>query len=135
MMPTIAATSAPEPIDDADQEQLAEFLSQGIDRRELRSWSSHAVDDRRDLHGLTAAEASVEVGRFIENSRHRQHRCICIVHGRGLHSKEQVAVLRTRVRELLRTDPFACSPIPTRRRMTAERAPSTCCCGGAEAES
>jgi DNA-nicking Smr family endonuclease len=63
----------------------------------------YAADDRRDLHGMTAADACASVGRFIENSRHRRYRCICIVHGRGLHSEGQESILRTRVREYLRS--------------------------------
>jgi Smr domain len=47
----------------------------------------YIVRDRRDLHGMTAAEALVSIEWFIENSRHRGHRCVRIIHGRGLHSK------------------------------------------------
>jgi DNA-nicking Smr family endonuclease len=42
--------------------------------------------------------------RFIENSRHSSHRCVCIVHGRGLHSETGTPVLKTRVRECLRSN-------------------------------
>jgi DNA-nicking Smr family endonuclease len=53
---------------------------------------------------MTAAEAGPAVKQFVENSRQRHHRCVCIVHGRGLHSEGNVAVLKARVRECLRTN-------------------------------
>jgi DNA-nicking Smr family endonuclease len=52
---------------------------------------------------MTAADALASVGRFIENSQHGGQRCICIVHGRGLHSKDNPPILKTRVREYLRS--------------------------------
>jgi DNA-nicking Smr family endonuclease len=54
---------------------------------------------------MTAANACASVGRFIENSRHRRHRCVCIVHGRGLHSEGNTSVVKARVRESLRLNP------------------------------
>ena len=81
------------------------FAAPGIDRREIRKLKrgEYVVEDRHDLHGMTAADACASVKRFIENSRHRRHRCVCIVHGRGLHSEGTVSVLKPRVRECLRS--------------------------------
>lgn len=81
------------------------FAAPGVDRREIRKLKrgDYQAADLCDLHGLTAAEAETRVDRFIANSRHRQHRCICIVHGRGLHSAGQAAILRARVRAQLRS--------------------------------
>ena len=82
-----------------------DFVAHGVDRREMRKLKQgeYIVRGRRDLHGMTAAEAVASVGRFIENSRHRGHRCVCIIHGRGLHSKGNQPILKTRVREYLRS--------------------------------
>jgi DNA-nicking Smr family endonuclease len=52
---------------------------------------------------MTAADACASVKRFIENSRHGGHRCVCIVHGRGLHSEGKTSILRARVRAYLRS--------------------------------
>ena len=52
---------------------------------------------------MTAAEALACVGRFIETSRHRGHRCVCIIHGRGLHSNDKAPILKSRVRKHLRS--------------------------------
>ncbi len=81
-----------------------DFAAPGVDRREIRKLrkGEYVVRARRDLHGMTAAEALADVRRFIENSRHAGHRCVCIIHGRGLHSKGNPPILKTRVREHLR---------------------------------
>ena len=82
-----------------------DFVAHGVDRREIRKLKKgeYIVRDRRDLHGMTGADALASVGRFIENSRHGGHRCVCIIHGRGLHSKGNPPILKTRVREYLRS--------------------------------
>jgi DNA-nicking Smr family endonuclease len=79
------------------------FVAPGVDRRELRKLKrgEYAASSRLDLHGQTAAEAVASVKQFIDNGHHR-HRCVCIVHGRGLHSKGNLSILKTRVRECLR---------------------------------
>lgn len=81
----------------------AGFVAPGVDRREIRKLKrgEHSPGSELDLHGMTAAKAVASVKRFIENGRHR-HRCVCIVHGRGLHSEGNLAILKTCVRECLR---------------------------------
>ena len=87
-------------------EQEDEFAAHGVNRREIRKLKrgDYAPADRRDLHGMTATEASASVRRFIDTSRHNAHRCVCIVHGRGLRSPGGVAVLKARVRGDLRSN-------------------------------
>ena len=87
---------APDGLDDS-------FVAPGVDRREIRKLKrGHYVPGSRlDLHGMTAAEAVAGAKRFIDDARHR-HRCVGIVHGRGLHSEGNVSILKTRVRECLR---------------------------------
>ena len=82
-----------------------DFAAHGVDRREIRKLKKgeYIVRGRRDLHGMTSAEAVDSVRRFIENSRHGGHRCVCIIHGRGLHSTGNQPILKTRVREYLRS--------------------------------
>jgi DNA-nicking Smr family endonuclease len=82
-----------------------DFVAKGVDRREIRKLKTgkYVVRDRRDLHGMTGAEALDSVERFIESSRHRGHRCVCIIHGRGLHSTGSQPILKARVREYLRS--------------------------------
>jgi DNA-nicking Smr family endonuclease len=86
---------------------LESFVAPGVDRREIRRLKrgTYPIEDSLDLHGFTAAAARPELLRFLEASRHKRQRCVCIVHGRGLHSKEHVSVLRARVREWLASVP------------------------------
>lgn len=82
------------------------FTAPGVDRREIRKLQrgEYAAGDRCDLHGLTVADACATAGRFIENSRYDQRRCVCIVHGRGLHSERKTSILKARVRACLRSN-------------------------------
>jgi len=86
---------------------LNDFAAPGIDRRTIRELKrgEYSPAAQCDLHGMTAAEAIALVRTFLASSRSRGLRCVCIVHGRGLHSTGNVSILKTRVRELLSSDP------------------------------
>jgi DNA-nicking Smr family endonuclease len=105
---TTAPASSSATAGHADATEAEEgYVASGVDRRELRKIKRghYAPGAALDLHGQTAAEAVANVKQFIDNQRHR-HRCVSIVHGRGLHSKEEnVSVLKTRVRQYLRRHP------------------------------
>ena len=103
--PPPAAGARPRTDQPADTDDDAAFVAHGVDRRELRKLKrgDHAPGDSLDVHGMTAAEAVAAVQRFVERSRAR-HRCVAIIHGRGLRSPGNVAVLKTRVRAYLRED-------------------------------
>jgi DNA-nicking Smr family endonuclease len=90
--------------DDEPEEDDSGYVANGVDRRELRKLrrGSYVPGRRLDLHGMTSRSAVSAVERFIETNR-RMFRCVAIVHGRGLHSDGNVAVLRGEVRSLLRT--------------------------------
>jgi DNA-nicking Smr family endonuclease len=62
---------------------------------ELRAGKVHATATL-DLHGTTIAPALAQLRQFLLESRRIGHRCVLIVHGRGLHS-EQGAPLREAV--------------------------------------
>jgi DNA-nicking Smr family endonuclease len=98
------ATASADDSDDPD----TDFAAPGVDRREVKKLKrgEFAVEGELDLHGRTADEACASVRRFIAGSRQRGHRCVCIVHGRGLHSDGNVSILKPRVRECLRTSPW-----------------------------
>jgi DNA-nicking Smr family endonuclease len=88
------------PFDIADSDEYIEGVAEGIDRRLLRRLRAgdYAVQAHVDLHGLTRDEAKEKVGRFIVDSRRAGRRCVLIVHGRGLHSKDQIPVLKQALR-------------------------------------
>ena len=91
----------------ADPEDLDSYAAPGVDRRELRKLrrGDYEPDIRIDLHGLMAKEAETRVKRVLDAGPGRRPRCLCVVHGRGLHSAGNVAVLKSRVRALLRAHP------------------------------
>ena len=115
--PSTSSPSPPTPGPDADANADAGFVAPGVDRRELRRLKrgEYRPDRRLDVHGMTAAEAVAAVIRFLDNSRHARLRAVAIVHGRGLHSEGNVAVLKARVRECLRRHRavLACADAPS----------------------
>ena len=80
------------------------FAVTGVSRDDLRKLKrgDYPAKNRIDLHGMTAADARASAGRFLDESRQNRHRCVCIVHGRGVHSEGNVAILKASVRAYLR---------------------------------
>jgi DNA-nicking Smr family endonuclease len=89
--------------DIADTDEYIEGLAPGIDRRLLKKLrkGDYALQGHLDLHGLTAAEARAEVERFLDAALTAGRRCVLIIHGRGLNSKEGIPVLKERLRSWL----------------------------------
>jgi len=69
--------------------------------RQLRR-GEYRVEDALDLHGLTEAQAAVELARFLQQARERGLRCVRIIHGKGLRSGQRGPVLKHTVNTLLR---------------------------------
>ena len=90
-----------------DEDGGEDFAAHGVDRREIRKLKrgDYPPASRLDLHGMNADEASLGVQRFVAGARVHRRACVCIVHGRGLRSPGGVAVLKRRVRALLRSHP------------------------------
>jgi DNA-nicking Smr family endonuclease len=86
--------------DISDSEEFIEGASPGTDRNLLRSLrrGDFSLQGRLDLHGMTQAEAKDAVERFLTDSRRAGKRCVLIVHGRGLHSQDQVPVLKAQLK-------------------------------------
>jgi DNA-nicking Smr family endonuclease len=97
------------PFDLADSDEFVEGWVQGLDHavvRKLRR-GEFAVQAHLDLHGLTREEAKREVEAFLRASRSAGKRCVLLVHGRGMHSRDQVPVLKEALRSWLATNRFA----------------------------
>ena len=94
------------------------FLREGIPRSALRKLRrAHWVaQDALDLHGLNREQARVALTEFITRSRRRGHRCVRVIHGKGLGSPGKEAVLKTKVRTwlALRDDVLAYCQAPGR---------------------
>lgn len=82
----------------ADGEEWS-FLSPGVSRQTLRRlrrgyWGIQA---HLDLHGFNRDEARLELVSFLDTCRDEGLRSVCIIHGKGLSSKNQAPVLKTRI--------------------------------------
>jgi DNA-nicking Smr family endonuclease len=91
------------PFDFTDTGEYMQGSVQGLDLRlvhRLRR-GDYAVEGHLDLHGLDRHEAKQALRDFIVQSRKDGKRCVLVVHGRGLGSKDGVPVLRERTREWL----------------------------------
>ena len=94
-------------IADTDQyiEGHAHDLDAGVVRKLKRG--EFAVQAHLDLHGLLKDEAKRQLEAFLTSSRQAGKRCVLVVHGRGLHSKDQVPVLKEALKRWMGTDRFA----------------------------
>ncbi|MEW5892087.1 MAG: Smr/MutS family protein [Pseudomonadota bacterium] len=79
------------------------YLRPGISRQVLRRLRSGEwrVQAELDLHGLTRAEAKIELVDFLHACDRRGIRCIRIIHGKGLGSPNREPVLKRAVRHWL----------------------------------
>ncbi len=86
--------------DISDTDEYIEGIAHGLDRRLLSRLrrGDFALQGHVDLHGLTREEAHIRVELFLHESRTNDRRCVLIIHGRGLNSKDQIPVLKDAVR-------------------------------------
>ena len=87
------------PFDLSDSDEFVEGHLPALDPVLLRKlrMGEISVQGHVDLHGLTREEAKRALERFLLESRHAGKRCVLVVHGRGLHSKDQIPVLKAGV--------------------------------------
>lgn len=69
--------------------------------RKLRR-GQYARQAELDLHGLTAAQAKVEVVAFLKHCQTHSLRCVRIIHGKGLRSPRPGPVLKQKLAGWLR---------------------------------
>ncbi len=79
------------------------YLAACIGRDVLRKLRRGAwrVQRELDLHGMTKAEAHAQLTAFLHECTRQGWRCVRIVHGKGLGSKNREPVLKSRVRAWL----------------------------------
>jgi len=96
--------AGPRSIDDAidSGEELA-FLREGLSRQVLRKLrrGHWVVQDELDLHGMNRVQAAHAVAEFLRHCRARRFRCVRIVHGKGLGSRNREPVLKGKLRKWL----------------------------------
>jgi DNA-nicking Smr family endonuclease len=96
--------SRPLSIDDAiDSGDELVFLREGFSRQLLRKLrrGHWVVEDDLDLHGMNRIEAANSVAAFLRRCRLRRLRCVRIVHGKGLGSRNREPVLKTKLKKWL----------------------------------
>jgi len=89
--------------DVSDSTEYLEGAVVGLDLRILRRLRSgeFAYQAYLDLHGLSIAAARPAVEAFVSRAFLDGHRCVLIVHGRGRNSKDNVPVLKERLKSWL----------------------------------
>ena len=77
----------------------ARFVAPGIATQVLRKLrrGQWVVQDELDLHGATREEARVLLALFLRDCLRRSRRCVRIIHGKGLGSKNREPVLKGKV--------------------------------------
>ena len=75
------------------------YVRPGMSRQTLRRlrrgyWG---IREDLDLHGLTRDEARQELIAFLDACTRKKYRCVRIIHGKGLSSKNREPVLKTRI--------------------------------------
>jgi DNA-nicking Smr family endonuclease len=96
--------AGPVSLDDAldSGEELA-FARDGLPRQVLRKLrrGHWVVQASLDLHGMNRAEAASSVSEFLRGCVARRVRCVRIVHGKGLGSRNREPVLKGKLRRWL----------------------------------
>lgn len=79
------------------------YLRDGHSRDILRKLrrGDWVTQDQLDLHGMLADEARAYVAEFLNRCRKRGVRCVRIIHGKGLGSKNREPVLKNKLRSWL----------------------------------
>ena len=97
------------PFDLSDGDEFIEGATRGLDPRVVRRLRKGdlSVQGYIDLHGLLKDEARAELDGFLTRSRQQGKRCVLVVHGRGLHSKDQLPVLKEALKRWMATARFA----------------------------
>ena len=98
------SVAGPLSVDDAlDSGVELTYLRDGVSRQVLRRLrrGHWVVQDALDLHGMNRGEAAQQVADFVRVAAARGLRCVRIVHGKGLGSKNREPVLKAKLRAWL----------------------------------
>ena len=100
----VESLEGPLSVDDAlDSGEELVFLRDGLPRQVLRKLrrGHWVVEDSLDLHGMNRVEAAISVAEFMRRCVMRRTRCVRIVHGKGLGSRNREPVLKGKLRKWL----------------------------------
>ncbi len=79
------------------------FLRDGIQKQTLRKLrrGHYPVEAELDLHGLRVEEARSALASFLKQCHIRSRRCVRIIHGKGLGSKNKKPVIKNKLHNWL----------------------------------
>jgi DNA-nicking Smr family endonuclease len=79
------------------------FLRPGLSRQVLRKLRSGAwvIQDQLDLHGFDRHQAREALAEFLASCTKRGVRCVRVIHGKGLGSRNREPVLKIKVKNWL----------------------------------
>ena len=80
------------------------FKRPGIQNRAFQKLrrGEYCIEAELDLHGYIVSEAKIILTRFLENTRKRKLRCVRIIHGKGLGSREGRPIIKHHINTWLR---------------------------------
>ncbi len=87
------------PFEMADALEYIEAAVKGLDRRIVKKLrkGEFSIQAHLDLHGFRREEARQMVAEFIAKSHVEGKRCVLIIHGRGLGSRDNIPVLKEKL--------------------------------------
>jgi DNA-nicking Smr family endonuclease len=87
------------PFDFTDTDEYIEASTSGLDHHIVKKLKKgdYSYQAHLDLHGLNREQARASVAEFIRKSHWDGKRCVLIVHGRGLGSKDNIPVLKNKL--------------------------------------
>lgn len=75
------------------------YLRSGLSQQTVKKLrrGHWVIQDELDLHGLTSIEARGLLVEFLNDCRRSGARCVRVIHGKGLRSKNREPILKTKV--------------------------------------
>ena len=91
----------------SETDEALGFLRPGVSPQNMRRLrrGHWPIQDELDLHGLTRDAARTRLVAFLNLCQQRDRRCVRIIHGKGLSSKNHQPVLKQLVRSWLTQRP------------------------------
>jgi DNA-nicking Smr family endonuclease len=79
------------------------FKRPGVQQRVMEKLrrGQFAIEKELDLHGMTVTDAEASLKRFLIYCQQNQYRCVRIIHGKGLGSKDKKPVIKNRLNQWL----------------------------------
>ncbi len=85
-----------------------EYLGNGLARLTLRKLrhNNWPIQAKLDLHGYHSDAARQQLQEFLFNAKQHALRCVLVIHGKGINSKDGTAVLKNHTRHWLMQHPL-----------------------------